>query len=477
MTGLLRPGRWAEPAALVVVLTACLLIALLSADQAFHYDAGVYWGLADVFDKGGREPFSLLNFEHPLRGYSFALVLREVRDVGRDLGLLDYQSVRIMMALVIALIGAVLAPRFAQTVWPSVRFGVLHRLAFAATLLAFWHGYLLWPLTDFPALAAGLLALIAAAHWRSPAWLAVAGAAAAFAVNLRPAYSVLVPAILLIVLWEWGKLHRAGQRPTRRDGAAFVVLLVAMGLVSLPQSLATHRHFGSYNPVPGTTADLGSFQLTVGLQVQRYETYVGRDRTIPQMIYADPNTEDLRKEELGPDQQVKGSGEYVRIALEHPLTVAGVVWRRFVNGMDQRYSTPYINKLDDGDRRPWRLVGFSLLFAALVRLLWPAARRSLGPARWRYALGLLAACVTSLPSAMETRFLLPVYTLAWLLVFAPGWPKPWAAAPGATPVQRARAPVAIVAGLAVFMLIVWSVVQATTDNFQVPPKAAASAAP
>lgn len=111
-----------------------------------------------------------------------------------------------------------------------------------------------------------------------------------------------------------------------------------------------------------------------------------------------------------------------------------------------------------------RLGGFLLVFLALTRVLWPAARRSLGPARWRYPVALLVCCLTSLPSAMETRYLLPVYLLSYILVLAPGWPSP--IAEDRIGLRRYRSAGAILVAYLLFMAVVWHVVSATSSHLQ-----------
>src|SRR5205823_4473777 len=70
-------------------------------------------------------------------------------------------GVKLFNALMFALIGAVLAPRLAEITWPRFQWGIGRRLSLTALLLLFWNGYLDFPLSDFPALAMALLALIA----------------------------------------------------------------------------------------------------------------------------------------------------------------------------------------------------------------------------------------------------------------------------------------------------------------------------
>ncbi len=441
-----------------LALAASLLVALVDGTKPFYYDAGAYWGLSDSFVKDGT--FSLTNFESPLRGYAYPLLNHVLQGTLGAAGMSDALIVKLFMAGIFATLAAVLLPRFAMALLPDVRIGFGARCALVAMLLLFWRGYISFPLSDFPALAAALLALYAVSRGASPPWALVAGLAAAVAVNVRPAYVLLVPAVLALFLAQWWSDSRVGPVPHRRHAAALVLLLAGLVAVSLPQSLATERHHGIRSPIPGAAADLSSFQLTVGLRLQRYETYVGTALPRPQLEYLDESTRSILASL--PNGEVGGYGAYLQLAVDHPVVLAGVGFRHVVNGLDQRYPTPYAEELDTGQQKPLRLVGFTLIFLALLRVVWPAARRSLGRARWRYAVALLAACATSVPAAMETRFMLPAYALAYLLVAAPGWPALWRREGGRWSRRHVLQIAAIGAAYAVFMVVTSSVVSGAT---------------
>lgn len=214
----------------------------------------------------------------------------------------------------------------------------------------------------------------------------------------------------------------------------------------------------------GAAANLTDFQLTAGLQLQRYETYVGPDHP-PQMNFIDPSTAGIRAD-LGADRQVNGYGDYLGIIVAHPLTMAGVFVRHLVNGMDRRYSTPYVEHVDTGGQRLFRIGGLLLAFLGLLRVLWPAARRGLGPARWRYPAALLAMVLTTLPTAVEPRFMLPLFVLVTILAVAPGWPERLGIVSYGSALRRYAVPLAIAVGLVVFMTAAWAITAGATNHFQ-----------
>lgn len=460
-----RVRRWlTQPAtvAFAIAFCACLLVALVEGEKPFYYDSGTYWALSDSFDQDGS--FSILDFENNgLRGYGLPLVyffLRKLSFLG------DAHTVMLLNSALFAVIGAVLLPRLARISWPRQEWTVLRRLLVCGVLIVFWRGYLSFPLSDFPALAAALLALVALASARSPRWMLVAGLAVGLALDFRPAYVMLLPISLGLMAWSWLELRRrTGEVPWRRAALCLGAFGLAFALVSLPQSLSNHEHLDTYSPIPGGSG-LVDLQYTEGLRLQRYDTYAGGTVETARMEYLDPSTESMVADLEG--GSVHGTGGYAQLVLEHPLTMAGVFLRHLINGLDQRYPTVYVEELQDEGNRVWRFAGFLLIFLALLRVLWPTARGRLGEACWRYPAALLLAGSSAIASAVETRFLLPSFVLATVVVLAPGsWPSPVGSRE--LGVRRFLPAATIVLAAVAFYAVVWIVVSGATDHLVFRP--------
>jgi hypothetical protein len=332
-------------------------------------------------------------------------------------------------------------------------------LALVGLLLVFWSGFLSFPLSDFPALAIALLAIVSVSRPFAVRWMLLAGISCAAAIDMRPSYLALVPVVLVLAVWGWFD-RRGDQSPgVFRRVLCLSALFVGFAIVSLPQSLSAHRHYKTWSFIPGAAAHLESLQLTEGLILELYWTYIGKGHG-PQMGFV--NAAGLHIVNGLPKETVTGTTEYLGLIFDHPLTLANLFAVHLINGLDPRYTTPYPTSLST---HWWlRIAGFLLVFLALVRVLWPRARRSLGNARWRYPIGLLLCCVTSVPAAVETRYLLPLYVLSYILVLAPGWPSPVSA--GQLGLRRYRTLGAIAVLYVIFMLIVWHVTGTTSDHRQ-----------
>jgi hypothetical protein len=431
-------------------------VGLLQGEKPFYFDSGNYWILSKTFISNGH--FSLFNFEYlGLRGYCIPLLFLLWSDgIGGIIGN-DFTQVVLLNSALFALIGCVLIPRLALATWPEAEWGLLRRLAATALLLVFWRGFLDFPLSDFPALAAALLAIVAVSSGSAGA-LFLAGLAIGFATNARPAYLLLFPLLFGIVVWAWirGSSLREALHPRRV--AAPALFLVGIAIVTLPQMLVHHHSLGKYSPLPGG-GELAQLQYTVGLELDLYETYVGTPEGV--FEYLDPDTPSVIRELEG--GQVSGTPEYFELILKHPMTMARLFGRHLIDGLDSRSGTPYDENLPAPSRRPLRVAGFLLVFLALLRVLWPRARRSLGVARWQYPAVLLLVATAALPTAMEQRFLLPIFALSVMLCLAPGWPNPievhekgW---------RRFRTLLLIGAGAAVFFSVVAVTIHSANNHF------------
>jgi hypothetical protein len=446
----------AAAVAFSIAFAATLLVALLQGPKPFYGDSGSYWSLASTFTRDGH--FSLLNFHSPLRGYAMALFTYGLRSLAHGLRWSSSAVVKLFDAALFALVATVLVPRIAEATWPSQRWGMARRLALAVLLVVFWSGDLNYPLSDFPGLALALLAIVAIAYPQRPAWMLIAGVAGGLAVDIRPAYLLLMPTLVAIAAWTWlGQSER--RRSLARSSACVALLVLGFAAVSLPQSLAAQRHYQSWSFLPGGP-NLSDEQLTDGMSDQRYDTFARPDGQVFGMVYADAAGARVLRAQRG--DAIRGPLQYGEMIVGHPLAMAGVIVRHLVNGLDMRYSTVYVEHLDSGGHLWLRIAGFLLVFLALVRLLWRPARMGLGPTRWRYPAALSVCCLTSVFGAIETRYMLPVWLLVYMLVLAPGWPRPLAAGtPGLT---RLRAPAILAAAGLAFAAVVWQLLSGVSAH-------------
>jgi hypothetical protein len=437
--------------ALGVAIVGTLAVGLLQGERPFYGDSGEYWTLSSSFTLHGH--FSLLNFANESRGYAFPLVIHVLNIFTNARHSSQSTAATLFNVLVFALIGAILAPQLAGLCWPDGHWSFLRRLAFTTVLLIFWGGNLNYPLTDFPGLAAALLTLVAISRTDKPGWMFLAGVAGGVTLNLRTAYLPLMPMLAVIVALTWFDQRKISHASTTWRAMCLGSLLIGFLAASAPQALSQHRHFGNWSFLPASSQVETAGRLNMGMELQRWDSYE-RPQGQGALAYGDANSARLLEEQ--PTRVIESTSQYIGLFVSHPLVMVPLIVQHLLNGLDARYNTIYVEHRDSNGRTWLRLAGFLLVFATLVRLLWPTARRRLGVTRWRYLIALALCCLTPLPTAIETRYLLPLYVITYMVVLAPGWPNPLGARDSGW--RRFRTPAVLAITCVAFMTVVWDVV-------------------
>jgi hypothetical protein len=449
------PRRRLRPLVLAfaVAFAGTLVVAMLQGEKQFFTDSAGYWGLGTTFTVSGH--FSLLNFSDASKGYALPLINYGLQTLARGFAWTSSFVVKLFEAFTFAAIGGVLAPALIRAVWPSrPSWGLGRRLALTALLIVFWSGFLNVPLSDFPALAMALLTLVAVARTDSPGWMLLAGAALGLTIDIRESYLPFALGVVAVVAWTWFEERGAPHASSVRRALCVGMLAVGFAVVSLPQSLSAHRHHGTWSFIPGASiSEPAGVYYASGVAVQSYDTYVLNGEARVEMKYVYPAGLRLLNEQ--PEGKITSTSQYVGLYLSHPLVMGGMIVSHIVNGLDPLYSTPYVENLHNAGRTLGRIAGFLLLFAALLRVLWPAARRLLGPGRLRYLLALLLGCVSTVPTEMERRYLLPVYLLIYALALTPGWPNPLGGARTVGLRRRFQTPAIIAVAFVAYASFVW----------------------
>jgi hypothetical protein len=435
-----RRCPWPAAVALGLALAGALAIAMLQGEKPFFTDAGGYWQLGTTFTANGH--FSLLNFHDEIKGYFFPLITHGLQALDSDLQWTASSIVKLFNVLLFAVIGTVLGPALVRTVWPTrPSWGLWRRLTLTGLLLVFWSGFLNFPMSDFPALAAALLTLVAVARVDSPGWMLLAGAALAATIDIRESYIFFLPAVLAIVVWAWFDQRGGAHASARHRVLCAGLFVLAFAVVSLPQSLSAHRYHNSWSFIPGVSVKepAGEFYAS-GIAVGSYDTYVYEGGAVVEMKYYYPAGRRLLAEQ--PEGKITSTSQYLSLYASHPWIMANVIVRHVINGLDPLYSTPYVEDLHNAGRTWGR-----------IAVLWPAARRRLGPGRLRFLLALLVCCVTTVPTQMERRYMLPVYLVVYLLALTPSWPNPMGQA--GTALRRLRTPAVIAVVFIGYAAVIW----------------------
>lgn len=414
------------------VAGALLVLGLTSSEWGLYGDAAGYWSLSSSFERGGR--FALEGYEDRLRGYVVPLMLWGVRQLAARLSVDPLVMFRVCSALVGALTFALVLPALVARLLglrPSLRGAAM----FAFLGVLFWWGHFLHPLSDFPALfllSSGLLLLPHQIdkRWSAPAAL-LAGICLGLAAIARPINLATLAVATGLVGW-YAVRHRA------RWTAVTAALLFVAGiwLAVWPQSSVNGRIFGTPNPfararVGERAPSLYLQQLVWGLSIQRYETNL--DGVFPvAVMFTDPGGQALLG--LNPAQDPRflpyvantTYSSYLALTVRHPFMYAVLVGRHLFNGLDVAYATPYVARLTPRSL-PLAVLNYVVLCLAAGAVIHGRPRRYDVNTAWRIGVGaaFIAAALLAIPTAIECRFLLPLWMLAYgTVAFGLAHPKP-----------------------------------------------------
>jgi hypothetical protein len=443
-----RIRRAAPELACFLLVTSVYLAHFVRAGyDRFYHDSAEYWELRTSFGDG----FSLLAYDDPFRGYTLPLLNRALGWIADVSGASDVTTVEAVGGLLAATLGVIVLPRLARVLfseavvtWPRV-------LVLNALVFAFWRDHFAFPLSDFPAVLAACVGLIALFRSSTAGYL-VAGLAFGVAANMRPAWAA---ATLIVLVAAALPVLRGAAR--RRGATAAVLVATGLVIVAAPQVAMNVRHHDTWSPAPARSRDISMVQLNGGLVAQRYETYIGPQDRYPRtkVFYRDPVASMLANDE------VESYGEYLRLVATNPHRLAGSYVLHTFNGLHVLYPTPYVRDLRDTS---WALsvAQYSIVFLAVLTLVLPDARRALGRVRWLGLVVLAVPSLTAIPGAMEPRFFLPVHLLAYSLVCFGGGLRSALAGGGA------RRGVAVGAAYGAFLALWLVLAEATQAQIEFP---------
>ncbi|MGH8435034.1 MAG: hypothetical protein ACRERX_11235 [Pseudomonas sp.] len=405
-----------------------LLLNQLKNVTTFPFDSGNYWELSN--------PAVFLRDANNIRGYVFPLLLFPMSSLAKISGDYAYYPYRICSSLIYAYLLTNLLPSFYQNIFGGT-ISLARRLVAPVFLATLMPGLIIYPLTDL----AALLMLIGAVHivlrlspgrfsTRGFVAIIMAGIIAGAAYNTRTIYIFPVACMLLSIPF----FLLAGQ-PFKPRILATSAFIAGLAIVSAPQALINLKTKGQFNPLVMTNTtgkSLFVHQLLLGITLQRYETSIDPSAPAPTRFFYDAAGEKLLS-----DAKIEKAnfsvGTYLALLAKHPLDFAAIYGRHIVNGLDIRDGDVYVRDSRQANSAA-SLIGFLSLFACFVIHLMRNEAKMLAnetymanissqtntektSAARRYWYVWLTICLlpvaSIVPGAIESRFFIPVYLLAF----------------------------------------------------------------
>jgi hypothetical protein len=399
-----------------LLLFLCLIfISKFHTNLGFPGDSGDYWQHSKDFIYNNK--FSFLNYKYPLRGYSFPFILFVIRQCAQFLRIEQILFFKLVNIAFFSFSIGVLVPSFFQLL-NCKKIYQYQIIIFAFIFLAFWSGFVAYPLTDFISVFVifGSLYLLeyVTKYNKNHYFLIFSGLLLGVALNSRPIYQISAVIIILYFIYNIF-IKKATIR-------LFLLYLIGLMIVLSPQIYINYFNFKTVSPFVPTkvaykTKDLYLTQLIFGLNVQRHECGLFIDRqgegllrtkNPPSFTYGkDFNTYIFNKSIISYKQ-------YLSLVYNHPFDFITIYARHLFNGLDTFHNDLYYCDIY-ASRLIYSFFNYSLWFLFFIYLFcyWKLSK-PIYP--YIYYLVIAIPSIFSIPTAIETRFFIPVYLLMYATI-------------------------------------------------------------
>ena len=373
----------------VQVFAVFVIATLARGTSVFRYDAVWYWTAArSVVGSVAGAPGGYWD----LRGVLTSLVYAPAAAFSAVIGPRDGRfAVLLQNAVVLGWLAAFLLPRIVER---SHALPVRGRWICAVLTWIALAGFAPYPIMDIYAVIACFV-VVSLLQRGGYIALAAAGIAAGVAINLRPAYLVVL-AMIAVVALVWRRV----------PGLLFIAGAI-LGVA--PQLIFNVIRSGKWSFSPPLASTLVSVQTSSAAYLVRYDTIGGA--RVPQQSYCSPQMARAIGDHVPTTMRALGS-----TFLQHVPTASLFSLEKVAASLHWPVSAPFGNPTAGVDAvfaffvTAVVVVGVGALVVSAVR-----DHESWTPARWEHAAVLLAVLVgtivTIAGSAMETRFALPLVFL------------------------------------------------------------------
>jgi len=387
-------------------------------DLPILHDANRYWKLADTFVKEGK--FSFINYDFPLRGYVFPLIIFAIRKLAVIIGVREAHFYYVTMALVYSAFLSVIVPLFIRLLFKKQIRSV--QILLFSTLAFFFHGSLFfYPLSDLIAiifLVMGVYLVLKYPTNLLPSLLA--GICLACASLVRPSYLIVFPFFIVWVLFYY--LHEKKLK-IEHTLIRLISIIVGIVIIYIPQIAINNEHFGTLSPLIQTQFAYGDGlfmqQLNWGIEIQKYETNVGPEYPSAPVIFNDGHGKYVlaswkQRNQVSDDFSLSFRN-YVNLIFTYPLDMLIIYARHLFNGLDVVYRSVYVENVY---KRAYlfRFSNYSLWFLVSLYLTKKVKFHYSQINDLLIILISILPSLVSIPTAIEIRFMFPIFLLAYALV-------------------------------------------------------------
>jgi hypothetical protein len=404
-----------------------LLIYLFVKDVTeFYHDAKGYWEYGRTFVRNGE--FHIANYNYPMRGYLLPFICYIIQTIAQFLSVSEYIIFRVICAIFSAYSLTNIIPNFFSKLF-NLKFQYLSRVTFSILFIFFWDGLLLYPLSDFSVVLVVislnyLLELTKTKENEKGIFKLILnsllmGICLGGAYYIRPIYLSV-----LILIFGFMMVYPIFEKDKNLKIRTLTLIFSMVGLLitTIPQIIINSNNFQTFSPTIQTQYDNPSnrslylTQLDWGIYIQRYESNVGETYPGPQIFFMD----DMGKKIIETEgiSYIQSYQQYFKVVIKYPVDFICIYARHIFNGLDHVYSDIFIKDINQ-NRIFFSFLNYSIIFIALSSIVYQNKRNR--KIIWKFPevalfLIFLSTVVLSIPTAVETRFFLPVYIIMYIFV-------------------------------------------------------------
>ncbi len=370
----------------------------------FYNDAWAYWDYGTKMFIGNH--FSLLNYGDASRGVLFPFLNSILVLVSRYLNIDGLLFFKIFSAFITSFIFCFLFPETIYRLTEKAA-SIGNIMLFNAITLFFWGAYFNYPLSDF-----FTLFLIVFCFYLSlrPNILnsILFGICIALIINTRPIY--IISALPLLGFYF---IHL--QKTSISYFKNFIFIFISFFITSLPQLIINVKIWNNYTLLQPTDSyykgeSLYLKQLRWGIEFEKYETSVGKCYPIPEVKYkSNIGSEIIRSFK---NDSIKNYIEYTKTVSQNPGVFAIIYFKHIFNALDLPNRTPYLKSM----KYNWgfHAVNYAVLFILMIFLF--INIRKINRSYFLLFATLLLPVILVIPTAIEVRFFLPVFIIAYTVI-------------------------------------------------------------
>lgn len=382
-------------------------------------DYTLYWELGKSLFRDGA--FSLVTLSNPLRGTILPMLYGGMYYIGTHLFASETMGYILGSSILYSILYALLIPKFIKQMGFKSDFGVIGGVL--ALSFVFWYGIFLYPLSDVLAflmtLGACCLLQRQQSIWGIKKILYGIGVGICIysAYNIRSVYLFAGYVIAVAIVVQNIKKPKA-------------LLSIALGtlcgisIAAVPQIIINKTFFDIWSIKNVASSSIILSQLRWGLEMQRYETYVGEigksEGMYPNygLVFEDPiGTALISKTGL---EKFNSLGEYFGFCFKYFFDVIGIYVRHLYNALCPCFPELYIEDLHR-NKVVLSIINSVIFYFGGYTLLYALAYKFnsfiiVFKKNFLYCLAIVIPALASIPGAIELRFFYPVYMLVYMLV-------------------------------------------------------------